>query len=144
MTREARFRQAGWAYALYGVVYWLGGFALAVAGLGPRGMGPFEGGTVVLLFVVGAALIIVVPWLLLAERAWFDRWVLSRRDFARILTVFVAMRALEVGRIALRPTVELVSVGGFAIPTRLGAGVFFLITLGMVVLLARAGWSREA
>ncbi len=139
-TREEKFRQAAWAYVGYGAVYWLGGLALAAAGLGPRPIAPW---VVALLFVVGGALVVLVPWLLLAERPWFDRWMLSRRDFARILTVFVAFRALEVGRIAWHPRVELVSVGGFAIPMRLGAWLFFLMTVVMTVLLARAGWSRE-
>jgi len=34
------------------------------------------------------------------ERRWFDRWVLARRDFARLLTLLVALRAIEVARIA--------------------------------------------
>ena len=50
--------------------------------------------------------VIVFPWLLRRERAWFDRWILSRRDFARILTLLVALRALEVARIARAPRAE--------------------------------------
>src|SRR5262249_47685685 len=120
------------------------GLVLALAGLGPRPAGNPAGlALLVGLFVIGGALIVVVPWLLVRERAWFERWVLSRRDFARILTVVVAYRAVVVGGIAWQPPIELISVGGFAIPMRLGAVAFFLVTVAMVVLLARAAWSRE-
>ncbi len=145
-TREERFRQAAWGYVVYGVVYWLGGLVLAVAGLGPRrmdGAGTHEW-LVVMLFVVGALLVVLIPWLLFRERRWFTRWILSRRDFARILAVFVAYRAWEVSRIARAPRVELVQVAGFAFPVRVGAWVFFAMTVVMVILLARAAWSREA
>ena len=80
-----RYRQAAWAYVVYGVVYWLGGLALAQSGLGPRGME--RGGAA--WFVVGALFVVVFPWILMAERGWFTRWILSRRDFARILTLLV-------------------------------------------------------
>jgi hypothetical protein len=139
MTRDARFRQAAWTYLAYGIVYWLGGFVLISAGLGPRGMS--GGGT---WFVVGALFIVAIPWLLLRERAWFERWVLSRRDFARILTLLIVFRAIEVARIALSPRTELVAVGGFAIPMSLGAALFCLITVVTAVMVARAAWSRAA
>ncbi|MGH7321747.1 MAG: hypothetical protein ACRELA_19270 [Candidatus Rokuibacteriota bacterium] len=146
-TREARFCQAAWGYVGYGVVYWLGGLVLAAAGLGPRrmeGAATHEGLVVVMLFTVGALLVVLIPWLLMRERGWFNRWILSRRDFARILTVFVAYRAWEVSRIARAPRVELVQVAGFAFPVRIGAWAFFAMTVVMVILLARAAWSREA
>jgi hypothetical protein len=143
-TREEKFGHAAWGYVVYGIVYWVGGLILALAGLGPSPAGnPAGWGIVVTLFVIGGALVVVIPWLLVRERPWFERWVLSRRDFARILTLFVAYRAVEVGRIAWRPRVELISVGGFAIPMRLGAVAFFVVTVAMAVLLARAGWSRD-
>ena len=91
---------------------------------------------------MGALLVVGIPWLLVRERAWFERWVLSRRDFARILTLLIVLRAIEVGRIALSPRSELVSVGGFAIPMSLGAAVFCLITVVTAVMVARAAWSR--
>jgi hypothetical protein len=138
--REARYRQAAWTYVVYGVVYWLGGLALARSGLGPRGME--RGGTA--WFVVGALFVIVFPWLLVRERGWFHRWILSRRDFARILTLLVAIRALEVARIAWVPRTETVSVLGLAVPMRAGAWVFCLLTIVTAVMLARAAWSREA
>jgi uncharacterized membrane protein YbaN (DUF454 family) len=138
MGEEARYRQAAWTYVVYGVVYWLGGLALAQSGLGPRGME--RGGAA--WFVVGALFVVVLPWLLLRERPWFDRWVLSRRDFARILTLLVAVRAIEMARIARAPRDQLVSVLGFAVPMAFGAWVFCLLTVVTAFMLARAAWSR--
>ncbi|HEY7139922.1 MAG TPA: hypothetical protein VIE44_07485 [Methylomirabilota bacterium] len=137
---EERYRQAAWTYVVYGVVYWLGGLALARSGLGPRGME--RGGTA--WFVVGALFVIVFPWLLVQERGWFHRWILSRRDFARVLTLLVAVRAVEVARIAWMPGAETVAVLGFAVPMRAGAWVFCLLTIVTAMMLARAAWSREA
>jgi hypothetical protein len=139
-TREDRYRQAAWTYVAYGAVYWLGGLALATAGLGPRGME--RGGAA--WFVVGALFVIVFPWLLLRERGWFARWILSRRDFARILTVLVAIRAVEVARIARAPRAETVAVLGLDVSVRLGAWVFCLLTVLTAAMLARAAWSRDA
>lgn len=138
-TREARYHQAAWTYVAYGVVYWLGGLVLASGGLGPRGME--RGGTA--WFVVGALFVVVFPWLLVRERGWFDRWVLSRRDFARVLTLLVVLRAIEVARIARMPRAETVSVLGLAVSLRAGAWAFCLLTVVTAVMLARAAWSRE-
>lgn len=139
-TRDEKFRQAAWTYVGYGVVYWLGGLALATAGLGPRGME--RGGTA--WFVVGALFVIVIPWILVRERAWFARWVLSRRDFARVLTLLVVFRAVEVGRIAWRSGAGTVAVLGVEVPMRVGAGIFCLLTVVTALMLGRAAWNREA
>jgi hypothetical protein len=138
-TRDERFRQAAWTYVVYGVVYWLGGLVLASAGLGPRGME--RGGAA--WFVVGALFVLVIPWLLVRERGWFARWVLSRRDFARILTLLVVLRAVEVGRIAWRSRALTVAALGVEVPMRVGAGAFCLLTIVTAVMIARAAWSRE-
>src|SRR5262245_37313399 len=137
-TRDDKFQQAAWTYVAYGVVYWLGGLALAQSGLGPRGME--RGGTA--WFVVGALFIVVFPWLLVRDRPWFDHWVLSRRDFARILTLLVALRVAEVARIAWTPRAETVSVLGLDVSMRIGAWAFCALTIVTTVMLARAAWSR--
>ena len=139
-TRDEKFRLAARAYVVYGVIYWLGGLVLAAGGLGPRGMGRSG----LAWFAVGAVLVVIVPWLLLRERGWFDRWVLSRRDFGRVLSVLVAIRAFEVARIARGPRTETISALGVAVPLRAGAWVFVLLTVATAVLLARAAWSRES
>jgi len=137
-TREERFKQAAWTYFVYGVIYWFGGLYLQLQGLGP-------GRRVLFWFIAGGALVLLVPYLLMRERAWFDRWVLSRRDFARILTVLVAFRAFEVGRIALRGTAfsTMPVIGGGVIPIRAGSWAFFAITMVTAAMLARAAWGRR-
>jgi hypothetical protein len=138
-SRDDRFRQAAWTYAGYGIIYWLGGLALMAVGIGPRGM---EQGSAAWL-IVGALLVVVFPWLLARERPWFDRWLLSRRDFARILTLLVVLRALEVARIAWAPRIEVVPVLGMTVSMRHGAWAFFVLTVVTAVVLGRAAWSRE-
>lgn len=130
-TREDRFRQAAWAYFVYGVVYWLGGLYLAARGVAV-GRGIFW-------FVLGALFIVVFPWLIArGARGSGYLW------FCRILTLLVAYRAFEVGRIALAPKFRSVPLpGGAELPMGLGAGIFFLITLATMAMLARAAWSRR-
>ena len=135
---DARFCLAARAYRVYGIVYWLGGLALAAGGRGPRGLE--RGG--VAWFVVGALFIVVVPWLLTRERRWFARWLLARRDFARVLTVLVAWRAWEVGRLAQAGGGD-VPVLGVPVPFALGAWAFCALTVVTAVLLARAAWAPE-
>ncbi len=130
-NREAMFKQAAWAYFLYGVVYWLGGLYLAIHGL-TVGRGIFW-------FVLGALFIVVFPWLIArGTRGWGYLW------FTRILTLLVAFRAFGVGRVIMAPTLRAVPLpGGGQIPMSLGAGIFFLITLVTMAMLARAAWSRR-
>ena len=140
MGEETRYRQAAWTYVAYGIIYWLGGLALAQSGLGPRGME--RGGAA--WFIVGALFVAVLPWLLVRPRGWFDRWVLSRRDFARILTLLVAVRAIEVARIARAPRAETLPVLGLDVSMRAGAWAFCLLTVVTAGMLARAAWSRAS
>ena len=101
----------------YGVVYWLGRSRPGHRGARPPGHGARRarrGSS------SGALFVVVFPWLLLRERGWFDRWVLSRRDFARVLTLLVALRAIEVARIAWMPRAETVSVLGVDVSMRVG------------------------
>ncbi len=130
-TREEKFRQAAWAYLIYGVVYWLGGLYLATRGIA-------IGGGIV-WFVLGALFVVVFPWLIArGPRGWGYLW------FTRILTLLVAYRAYEVGRVALAPKFRSVPLpGGGEVPMSVGAGIFFLITLATAAMLARAAWSRQ-
>ncbi len=130
-TREEKFKQAACTYFVYGVVYWFGGLYLAA-----RGVAVGRGS---LWFVLGALFIAVFPWLI--ARGARGRGYLW---FCRILTLLVAYRAFEVGRIALAPRFRSVPLpGGGELPMNLGAGMFFLITLATMAMLARAAWSRR-
>jgi hypothetical protein len=135
-TREERFKQAAWAYFIYGVLYMIGALYLAGQGVAVRRTGA---GPMVAWFVIGALLIVVFPWLIArGARVGWCLW------FTRLLTLLVAYRAFEVGRVALAPKLRGVPLpGGGEIPMSLGAGVFFVITLITMAMLARAAWGRR-
>lgn len=130
-TREERFKQAAWTYFVYGVLYWLGGLYMATRGL-TAGRGIFW-------FVLGALFIVVFPWLIArGARGSGYLW------FTRILTFLVAIRAFGVGQVMLAPKIPTVPLPGDAeVPMRLGAGIFFLLTLATMAMLARAAWGRR-
>jgi len=137
-----RFRLAANAYLAYGVVYWVGGVWLALHGVGVRGGRMMQAGLV--WIVLGLVLVVGIPLLLRRPRAWFERWVLSRRDFARIITLLMAVRAFEVLRVALRPESAAVAAPwGGEVSFRAGAAVFFVVTLAALALVARAAWTGE-
>jgi len=98
----------------------------------------------VVWIVLGLVFVVAVPYLLAHRRAWFERWVLSRRDFARVLTLFMALRAWHVLKVVLRPETATVSAPwGGDITFRAGAIVFLLVTVIALVLIGRAAWTEE-
>jgi hypothetical protein len=138
-----RFPLAARAYLVYGIVYWLGGVYLATQGVGVRGGRAMQAGVV--WIVLGLVLVVAVPYLLAGRRAWFERWILSRRDFARVLTAFMALRAWHVLRVVLRPeTASVAAPWGGEVTFRVGALVFLLVTVAALVAIARAAWAKEA
>jgi hypothetical protein len=139
-TADARFRVAASGYLVYGIVYWLGGAWLWLhdVGRGSRAS--------VIWIALGAALVVLVPYLLRSRRPWFERWVLGRRDFARILALLMVFRVLTVLRLILRSeTAAVVAApwGGF-VSYRVGGTIFALVTLTALALVARAAWARDA
>jgi len=138
-----RFRLAARAYLVYGVVYWLGGFYLATQGVGVRGGRMMQAGVV--WIVLGLVLVVLIPYLLAQRRAWFERWILSRRDFARVLTAFMAVRAWHVLKVALRPeTATVAAPWGGEVTFRVGAIVFVSVTVAALLVVGRAAWAKEA
>jgi hypothetical protein len=143
-----RFRIAARAYLAYAVVYWIGGVYLVSQGVGIPGevTASKRAAYVVFWALMGAVPTLVIPYLLRRPRAWFERWILSRRDFARLLAVVMAWRAWEVLRVAMGPTTAVVPAPwGGDISFRAGAIVFFAVTVVALALVARAAWagSRE-
>jgi hypothetical protein len=135
---DERFRLAARGYFVYGVVYWLGGVWLWLHDVG-RGS-PASAGWI----VVGAVFVVLVPFLLRRRRRVFERWILSRRDFARILTVLLAARLVAVARVVLREGAATVAAPwGGVITYRTGGIVFLVVTLVALVLVARAAWTGE-
>ena len=137
-----RYQVAARAYLTYGVIYWIGGVYLAAQGVGVRGERMMQPGVV--WIVLGLVFVVAIPYLLARRRAWFERWVLSRRDFARILTLFMALRAWHVLKVAVRPETATVSAPwGGEITFRAGAIVFLLVTVIALLLIGRAAWAEE-
>jgi hypothetical protein len=135
------FRDAARAYFVYGVVYWIGGVYLAWHGVGVRGT---RAGAGIAWIVLGLLLVVGIPYLLRRRRAWFERWVLSRRDFARIVVLLMAVRAIEVLRVALRPvTATVPAPWGGDLTFRAGAIVFFGVTVLALAVVARAAWGPQ-
>jgi hypothetical protein len=138
-----RFRDAARAYLVYGVVYWVGGAYAAYHGIGVRAEGRIDWRGMVWI-VLGLALVVLIPYLLRRRRAWFERFILSRRDFARIISLSMAWRAIEVVTRALRPqSASLPAPWGGEISFRLAYAVFFVVTVTALAFVARAAWSQE-
>jgi hypothetical protein len=138
---DERFRDAARAYLVYGIVYWIGGVYLALHGVGVRGSMATPGVTWI---VLGLIFVIAIPYLLRRPRGWFERWVLSRRDFARILSLLMAVRAWNVLRVVLRPeTASVAAPWDGEITFRAGAAVFFVVTIVALLFVVLAAWSTE-
>jgi hypothetical protein len=136
-----RFRDAARAYLVYGIIYWIGGVWLAFHGVGVQGDLAGRG---MLWLVLGLVFVVGIPYLLRRPRPWFERWVFGRRDFARILTLFMAVRAWAVLRVALRPeTASVAAPWGGEVTFRAGAAVFFIVTVVAALFVAVAAWSPD-
>jgi hypothetical protein len=141
-AREEGFRAAAHAYFAYGVVYWVGGAYLAFHGVGTRS-GEAVVWRGVLFVVIGLVPLFAIPYLLRERRRWFERWILSRRDFARVLTLFLCYRAIEVARVAARAeTASVPAPWGGVITYRAGALVFLAVTIVAIALVGRAAWRQ--
>ena len=140
MSRDDdRFRTAARAYFVYGVVYWLGGFWLWLHDVGRGSLGSVG------WILLGAALIVLIPYLLRRRRPWFERWILSRCDFARLVAVFMFVRVLAVARVVVRSESATVPAPwGGVVSYQVGGAVFLLVTLTALVLVVRAAWAEEA
>ena len=136
-----RFRDAARAYLVYGIVYWVGGVWLAFQGVGVRGELAGRG---MMWIVLGLVFVVGIPYLLRRPRPWFERWILGRRDFARILNLFMAVRAWAVLLELLRPeTATVAAPWGGEITFRAGAAVFFMVTVVAALFVAVAAWSTD-
>ena len=142
---EARFGVAARAYLLYGIVYWIGGLYLVFHGVGV--MGSMEGrrfGTLAFWALAGLVPLLLIPYLLQARRRWFERWIFSRRDFARVVALFLAFRAWKIGQVAVHDHGGSVPTPwGCAISFRAGAALFLVITVVALAAIARAAWVRD-
>jgi len=140
---DDRFHRAARAYFAYGVVYWIGGAYLAWHGIGTRSgtTTVWEG---VAWVALGLVFVLMIPYLLWRRRRWFERWIFSRRDFARLIALFMALRAIAVARVAVRSeTASVPAPWGGVITFQAGAVVFFVVTATALAFVAAAAWGEE-
>jgi hypothetical protein len=135
---DSRFRAAAWTYFVYGVIYWVVALYLQLTVLSVR-----QG--LLVWFAVGALIAIGVPWLLVRRRPGFERWVLSRRDFARIITVLVAVRAVTIAWLAWQgpEALRMPRFGGGIPSSQMGAWLMALVAAATAVVVGRAAWASE-
>ncbi len=127
-TRHDKFRQAALSYFVYGCVYLAGAAYIATTGVAGRVVSGRSG---LLWFGIGAALIILVPWLINRRYIWFTR----------LVVLLIVLRAIGLVRVMVKPTVPAVPLpGGTEMSMSVGALIFLLVTLGTAYMLARAGW----
>ena len=141
-----RFRAAAHAYVAYGLVYWLGGLYLVWHGVGVMGgaSGGRRPGSLVFWGLAGLVPLLLIPFLLSHPRHWFERWMLSGRDFARIVAVLLAYRAFKVGQVAVRADgASVPAPWGGIVTFQAGAVVFFVVTVIALAFVAAAAWSSE-
>ena len=144
MTAETdRFRAAARAYVFYGIVYLVGGLYLLYHGVGVAGAraGPSTASGMVFWGLVGLIPLALIPALLWRGWSWLGGWV-SRRTFAWLVALLLAIRAYKVGEVAARGGGSVPAPWGGEIPFRVGAAVFFLVTVVALAFVARAAWPR--
>jgi hypothetical protein len=135
-------RAAALAYLVYGVFYWVGGLYLLSQGVGVAG-GRTAGATGASMLTWGAlglVPLVVIPLLLWRPWSWLGG-VVSRRSFAWLVAIFLALRAFKVGEVAVRGGGEVGAPWGGTVTFQAGATVFLAVTLVALAFMVRAGWS---
>ena len=135
------YRVAARAYFVYGIFYLVGGVYLVFHGVGVTGS---RASAALQWTLIGLVIWIGIPFLLRRPRPRFERWVLCRRDFARIIAALMAIRAYHVARVIVQPaTASVPAPWGGDISFRAGAAVFLVVTVVALALVARAAWRTE-
>ncbi len=140
-----RFRAAAIGYLVYGVFYWVGGLYLLSQGVGVAGgrAGGGAGTSMIGWGLLGLVPLTVIPLLLWWPWSWLGGWI-SRRAFAWLVALLLALRAWKVGEILVRGGGSVAAPWGGEISFRAGAVVFFAVTVAALALVARAAWPRGA
>jgi len=133
------YRAAALAYAIYGLVYLVGGLYLISQGVGVMGA-PTSGATTRTMLrwgLVGLIPLVAIPWLLSRPWTWFGGLV-SRPVFAWLVAGLLAIRAFKVGEIALRGGASVAAPWGGPISFQAGAVVFLAFTVIALAFVVRA------
>jgi hypothetical protein len=128
-------------YAVYGLVYWLGGLYLLSQGVGVAGgrTGGGTGASMVTWGALGLVPLVAIPLLLWWPWSRLGGWV-SRRSFACLVALLLALRVWKVGEVAIRGGATVAAPWGGEIGFRAGAVVFLAVAVVALVLMVRAAW----
>lgn len=133
------YRLAALAYFGYGLVYLVGGLYLIHHGVGVAGArsGASTASSLVRWGLVGSIPLLVIPLLLWRRWSWLGGWI-SRRSFAGLVVLLLALRAYKVGEVAWRGGGAVPAPWGGEISFRAGGAVFLVVTLVALGFLLRA------
>jgi hypothetical protein len=137
------FRAAALAYLGYGIVYLVGGLYLISQGIGVMGERTADatGSTMLSWGLLGSIPLVLIPWLL-----WFPWSMLggfvSRRAFAWVVALLLAIRVYKVGEVATRGGASVAAPWGGEISFQFGAIIFLLVTLIALGFVLRAATYR--
>jgi len=138
------YRPAARVYFFYGLVYLVGGLYLISQGVGV--MGGSTGGQTTRMMLrwgfIGLIPLVVIPWLLSRPWSWFGGLV-SRRTFAWIVALLLAVRAYKVGEVARRGGASVAAPWGGEISFQAGAVVFLAVTSIALGFVLRAATYRQ-
>jgi hypothetical protein len=139
------FRHAALAYLGYGFVYLVGGLYLIHHGVGVAGAraGASTVSSMVGWGFVGLLPLVVIPLLLWRPWSWLGGWI-SRRTFAWLIAVLLALRAYKVGEVAWRGGGAVPAPWGGEISFRVGGAIFLVVTLLALGFMIRAAFRVEA
>ena len=139
------YRAAARAYVVYGVVYFIGGLYLISQGVGVMGASTSGATTRTMIRwgLIGLIPLVTIPWLLARRWSWFSGWV-SRRTFAWLVALLLAIRAVKVGEVAIRGGgAGVAAPWGGQITFQAGAAVFLVVTLMALAFVVRAATQRR-
>ena len=138
------FRAAAWAYLIYGIVYFIGGLYLISQGIGVMGARTPDATADTMLYwgLLGSIPLVLIPWLL--SRPWsMLGGLVSRRTFAWVVAVLLAIRVYKVSEIAIRGGGSVAAPWGGEISFQRGAAVFLIVTVIALAFVLRAAIQRE-
>ncbi len=142
--RADPYRVAAGVYFAYGLVYLAGGLYLIWQGVGVAG-GRETGdpGLVMLRWgLIGLIPLVLIPLLLSRPWSWLGGWV-SRRTFAWLVAVLLAVRAVKVGEVAVLGGGSVPAPWGGELSFRAGAIVFLAAVLAALASVVRAAGGAD-
>jgi hypothetical protein len=138
------YRAAAWAYLFYGIVYFIGGLYLISQGIGVMGARTADATESTMLYwgLLGLIPLVLIPWLL--SRPWsMLGGVVSRRAFAWVVALLLAIRVYKVSEVAIRGGASVAAPWGGEISFQAGAIVFLVLAVIALGFVLRAATYRQ-